>query len=182
MRAVFVAILLVSAVVAAPVGAATVDPAPSDKDTVQFDYTPPGTYTVADLATIYNQNLDAVPGWFRGVLPAGDGAEVVVFVFEDDSMDSTDGVDTFVLEPNADGTIQAVRNPDSVTLDDGGDRLIVSTTASALDAIVVSDDPGAEARQQYTAGAIRLESEGDVTRGVVLWVAGTLDQLGRLFG
>lgn len=182
MRAVFAAVLLVSAVAAAPVGAAAVGPTPSDGDAVQLDYTPPGAYTIADLATIYNQNLDAVPGWFRDVLPAGGDAEVVVFVFENDSMDSASDVDTFVLEPRADGTIQSVRTPSSVTLDDGGDRLIVSTTASALDAIIVSDDPGTEARQQYAAGTIRLESEGDFTRGVVLWVASTLDQLGRLFG
>ena len=181
MRAVFVAILLVSAAVATPVGAAVVDPVDSDGDTVLFEYTPPGEHTVEDLATIYNQNLEAVPSWFRGALPAGDDAEVVVFVFENDSMDSTGDVDPFVLEPNADGTIQSVRNRDSVTLDSGGDRLIVSTTASALDAIILSDDPGTEARQQYAAGTIRLESEGDVVRGIMLWSMGVFNRLSNFF-
>jgi hypothetical protein len=182
MKVVFVAVLLVSSLAVAPVGAAVVGPTLSDGNTVQLDYTPPGAYTIADLATIYNQNLDAVPGWFRDVLPAGDDAEVVVFVFENDSMDSSGEVNTFVLEPGADGTIQSVRNPEFVRLDDSGDRLIVSTTTSALDAIIVSDDPGTEARQQYAAGTIRLESEGNFTRGMMFWVLGAFDRLNGFFG
>lgn len=187
MRAVLVSILLVSTVVVGPIGAAAVSPSHSD-GTGPYEYTPSGDYVVEDLATVYNQNLDAVPSLFRGVLPAGADAEVVVVVFEDDSMyvdspfSAENGFDTFVLEPRADGTIRSVRSVDPLSaFDDERDRLVVSTTALALDAIIVADDPGTEARQRYAAGDIRFESEGNFLRGIALWAQGAFFRLSGLF-
>ena len=151
MRAVFVAILLVSAAVATPVGAAVVDPVDSDGDTVLLEYTPPGEHTVEDLATIYNQNLEAVPSWFRGALPAGDDAEVVVFVFENDSMDSTGDVDPFTevgiaadeyvtvdltphIEPKVAVGLDIAFEADALTGDDG------STADTQLDGALSADE------------------------------------------
>ncbi|MDR9412505.1 MAG: hypothetical protein RI531_07805, partial [Haloferacaceae archaeon] len=72
MRQIILVAVLVLAAVAAPVGAQQ-----------QVDYTPPGDRSIDELADVYNANLDAVPGWLRGVLPRGAGAQVVVIVFAD---------------------------------------------------------------------------------------------------
>ena len=191
MKAILVSILLVSTLVAGPVGATAVSPSHSG-GTDLAQYASGGYYDAEDLAAIYNENLDAVPGFFRGLLPAGADAEVIVYVFENDSMtvdyyfflrgDTENGVAAYVLETRADGTIQSVRPVEPFSaLDDERDRLIVSTTKSALDAIIVANDPGTEARQRYAAGDIRFNSEGNFLRGLVLWIEGAFFNLSRLF-
>ena len=85
MKAILVSILLVSTLVAGPTGATALTPSHSG-GTDLAQYASGGYYDAEDLAAIYNENLDAVPGFFRGLLPAGADAEVIVYVFENDSM------------------------------------------------------------------------------------------------
>ena len=191
MKAILVSILLVSTLVAGPTGATAVSPSHSG-GTDLAQYASGGYYDAEDLAAIYNENLDAVPGFFRGLLPAGADAEVVVYVFEDDSWkvsawwfqddDAGGRIAAYVLETRADGTIQSVRQVGPLAvLDNNRDRLIVSTTKSTLDAIIGADDPGTEALQRYEADDIRFNSEGNFLRGVALWIEGAFSDLGRLF-
>ena len=167
MRQIILVAVLVLAAVAAPVGAQQ-----------QVDYTPPGDRSIDELADVYNANLDAVPGWLRGVLPRGAGAQVVVIVFADATMDVNGGTDEFVLQLDERGRVMEVVDPDGVVqLDLAGDRIIITTTADTMDAIITADDPAAVARGAYSDGSLRVESEGDFTRGVIFWMVGLFDFL-----
>ena len=80
MRQIILAVMLVFAALAAPVGAQE-----------QVEYTPPGDRSIDELADVYNAHLDAEPGWLRGVLRRGAGAQVGVIVFADATMDEDGG-------------------------------------------------------------------------------------------
>ena len=167
MRQIILAVVLVFAALAAPVGAQE-----------QVEYTPPGDRSIDELADVYNANLDAVPGWLRGVLPRGAGAQVVVIVFADATMDVDGGTDEFVLQLDERGRVMEVVDLDGVARTDiAGDRIIITTTADTMDAIITADDPAAVARGAYSDGSLRVESEGDFTRGVIFWMAGLFDFL-----
>lgn len=133
-------------------------------------YEPPAGYTIQEIVTIFNRNLDAVPGWFRNAVLSSD--EIVVLIFESATMD--DGVVyPYTLDTDSTGRVTRIRN--GAKLDTAGDRIVVSVTADAMDSIILADDPAAEARRQYRARDLRLESEGNFARGVLFWIAGAFD-------
>jgi len=166
MRQIILAAVLVLAAVAGPVAA--------DE---HGEYTPPGDRSIDELADAYNANLDVVPWWLRGALPKYGGAEVVVIVFADASMDAEGGSDWFELQVGEGGMVDDVVDLDTERVRLRGNRIIISTTADTMDAIITADDPAATAQTAYVEGALRVESEGDFARGVVFWMVGLFDFL-----
>jgi len=165
MRRIILTAVLVLAAVVGPVGAQQ-----------QVEYDPPGDRSIDELADVYNANLDAVPGWFRWLLPRGAGAQVVIIIFADASMAADGGTDEFVLQVDERGQVVEVVDLEGMyPLDIAGDRIIISTTTDTMDAIITADDPAAVARDAYRDGSLRVESEGDFTRGVIFWMAGMFD-------
>ena len=167
MRQIILAAVLVLAAVAGPVGAQQ-----------QVDYDPPSDRSIGELADVYNTNLDAVPGWFRWLLPQGEGAQVVIIIFADASMAADGGTDEFLLLVDERGqVVEVVDLEGKFPLDRPGDRIIISTTADTMDAIITADDPAAVAFGAYRHGSLRVESGGDFTRGVIFWLDGLFDSL-----
>lgn len=143
---------------------AVVSPASAQHDYV---YEPPAGYEIDDLVEIYNQNLDAVPGWFRDTVLTAD--QILVSIFQDRSMDGDDGFDLYRLNTGADGRVTSILGGAAITKQ--GDRITVLITEHALDSIIVADDPDAEARKQYAADYIQLRSEGNFVRGLTFWLS-----------
>jgi hypothetical protein len=177
MRQIILAMVLILAAVVGPVGAQ-----------VDYEYTPPDEASIDELAAVYNANLEAVPWWLRSVLPRGDGGAVVVSVFEDpdrgieytgrSSQDIDRGSDSFILYLDGDGRVRGVTDVDEFPLwQRGGERVVILTSAATMDAILTAEDPAAVAQAAYRDGSLSIESEGNVIRGMIFWMAGAFDRL-----
>ncbi len=143
---------------------AVVSPASARSGSV---YEPPAGYEIDDLVEIYNQNVDAVPGWFRETVLTAD--QILVSIFEDPSMDGDDGFDLYRLYTGDDGRVTSIVGGAAMSKE--GDRINVLITERALDSIILADDPRAEARKQYEADYIQLRSEGNFVRGLMFWLS-----------
>lgn len=136
-----------------------------------YRYQPPAGYELDELVEIYNQNVDAAPKWFRDVVLTSDG--IVVYIYNDPSMEVSSwpehSSDVYTLATSPDGRVESVHSGRPSEKDD--DRIIVSVTEDTLDSIILADDPREEVRRQYSAGNIKLDSEGDFRRGLFLWFA-----------
>ncbi|PNW65338.1 UNVERIFIED_CONTAM: hypothetical protein BEN50_23575 [Euhalothece sp. KZN 001] len=174
MRQIILAMVLILAAVVGPVGAQ-----------VDYEYTPPDEASIEELAAVYNANLEAVPWWLRSVLPRGDGGVVIVSVFEDPDMgieytgrssqDIDRGSDSFILYLDGDGRVRGLADVDEFPrVQRDGERVIITTSAATMDAILTAEDPAAVAQAAYRDGSLLIESEGNVIRGMIIW-------MGRLF-
>jgi hypothetical protein len=59
----------------------------------------------------------------------------------------------------------------------GGERVVILTSAVTMDAILTAEDPAAVAQAAYRDGSLSIESEGNVIRGMIFWMAGAFDRL-----
>lgn len=177
MYRILLATMLILAAVVGPVGAQA-----------DYEYTPPDEASIEELAAVYNANLEAVPWWLRSVLPRGDGGAVIVSVFEDPDMgieytgrsgqDIDRGSDSFILYLDGDGRVRGVTDVDEFPLwQGGGERVVILTSAATMDAILTAEDPAAVAQAAYRDGSLSIESEGNLIRGMIFWMAGAFDGL-----
>ena len=171
MRAYILAALVVLAMVATPVAA---------DHQYNWEYTPPEGASMESLTGAYNANLDQVPRFFRGILPSGDDAVILIFVYEHDDLSvnfttfewGNDQMSLYSLSLDSDGKIVDIEEiPPLIEWRSGidrYDRLAFSVSASDMDAIITASDPAAVAQKLYEDGRINVESAGSLWRAAAL--------------
>jgi len=175
MRAYLLTAVVVLAMVATPVAADHQD---------NWEYTPPEGASMESLTGAYNANLDQVPRFFRGILPSGDDAVILVFVYEHDDLSvnftefekggGNDQMSLYSLSLDSDGEVVDIEEiPPLIEWQRGldrYDRLAFSVSASDMDAIIMASDPAAVAQTLYDDGQIDIQSAGNIRRAIVLLV------------
>ena len=173
MRAYILAALVVLAMVATPVAA---------DHQYNWEYTPPEGASMESLTGAYNANLDQVPRFFRGILPSGDDAVILIFVYEHDDLSvnfttfewGNDQMSLYSLSLDSDGKVVDTKElralVDWFSLSVRADRIAFSVSASDMDAIIMASDPAAVAQTLYDDGQIDIQSAGNIRRAIVLLV------------
>ena len=146
-----------------------------------WEYTPPEGATMESLTGAYNANVDQVPGFFRGILPSGDDAEIYVLVYKNDDLsvdtdkyNEDDQMSLYSLSLDSDGKVVDTKElpalVDWFSLSVRADRIAFSVSASDMDAIIMASDPAAVAQTLYDDGQIDIQSAGNIRRAIVLLV------------
>lgn len=144
-----------------------------------WEYTPPEGATMESLTGAYNANVDQVPGFFRGILPSGDDAQIYVLVYNNDDLsvdtdkyNEDDQMSLYSLSLDSDGKVVDTKElralVDWFSLSVRADRIAFSVSASDMDAIIMASDPAAVAQSLYEDGRINVESAGSLWRAAAL--------------